>query len=106
MTREEYIQKVLAIYKLKYKPTELELKEFELVLQMIPDNGQNLTIPYTPITKPDTNPYPWTTGPLMYGPPIPTTIGPYFSTNITSDHDLTTKEYTDANGLDKGTEEH
>lgn len=37
MNREQYIEKLLAIYKLKYKPSEVEIEEFKLMLEMMPD---------------------------------------------------------------------
>lgn len=107
MTREQYIQKLLAIYKLKYQPSELELKEFELLLQMIPDSDKStLTLPTSPLTTPDitpSNPNPWWKDQvLMYGCPIPE---PTYSTSISTDQNVIT-QYTKANGLDKGTKEH
>ena len=110
MTREEYIQKLLAIYKLKYQPSELELREFELLLQMIPDSDKStLTLPTSPLTIPDatpSNPNPWWRDQvLIYGPPIPRTIEQFYNTSTTTDQNVTT-QYTEVHGLDKGTEEH
>lgn len=101
MTREQYIQKLLAIYKLKYQPSELELKEFELLLQMIPDSDKStLTLPASPIID-SSNKHPWQ---RMYDPP--TTLDPYFSSTTTLDQFLESKENNDINGLNKRTEEH
>ena len=47
MTRTEYIDKLVAIYKLRYKPTEVEIEEFRLLLEMMP-NGTPETITDTP----------------------------------------------------------
>ena len=107
MTRAQYIQKLLAIYKLKYQPSELELKEFELLLQMIPDSDKpTLTLPTSPILD-SPNKYPWQRDVvLMYGPPTPTTIDPYFDSTTTLDQFLGSKENNDINGFNKGTEEH
>lgn len=37
MNREQFIEKLLAIYRLKYKPSDLEVEEFKLMLEMMPD---------------------------------------------------------------------
>jgi hypothetical protein len=76
MSREEYIEKLLAIYKLKYKPGEVEIEEFRLMLEMMPDRPV-LYIPNnpaSPITTP--SPIPWSDTPVMYGVSMPyTTTG-------------------------------
>lgn len=61
MNREQYIEKLLAIYKLKYKPTEVEIEEFKLMLEMMPDKPI-LNIPNWPIPDPIEQPVV-----LMYG---------------------------------------
>ena len=60
MTRTEYIDKLVAIYKLRYKPTEVEIEEFRLLLEMMP-NGTPETItdgPFKPMDIPDRVPQP------------------------------------------------
>lgn len=74
MNREQYIEKLLAIYKLKYKPSDVEIEEFKLMLEMMPDKPV-LYIPNAP-DSPTTDPKPWDNTPLMYGVPIP----PYTTT--------------------------
>jgi len=37
MTREQYIERLIAIYKLRYKPSQEEIEEFKLLLEMMPD---------------------------------------------------------------------
>lgn len=67
MNREQFIEKLLAIYRLKYKPTDVEVEEFRLMLEMMPDRPA-LYIPNTPgnpITAP--NPRPYDNTPVMYG---------------------------------------
>lgn len=75
MNREQYIEKLLAIYKLKYKPSDVEIEEFKLILEMMPDKPV-LYIPNSP-DNPIPVPKPWDNTPLMYGVPIP----PYATTN-------------------------
>ena len=61
MNREQYIEKLLAIYKLRYKPSEVEIAEFKLLLEMMPDDTPktitdvpfkplDITIPQPPIS--------------------------------------------------------
>lgn len=69
MNREEYIEKLLAIYRLKYKPSDVEIEEFKLMLEMMPDKPV-LYIPNRP-DSPITVPSPWDNTPLMYRVPIP-----------------------------------
>lgn len=66
MTRKEFIDRLIAIYRLKYKPSDLEVDEFRLLLETMPDN-QTITTPFqSPIivNPSDSNPrnpytYPW-----------------------------------------------
>ena len=37
MTREQYIERLIAIYKLRYKPSQEEIEEFKLLMEMMPD---------------------------------------------------------------------
>ena len=75
MTRKEFIDRIIAIYRLKYKPSDLEIDEFRLVLELMPDSDKpTLTLPTSPITTPDPspNPYPWWKDTVvMYGCPMP-----------------------------------
>lgn len=70
MNREEYIEKLIAIYRLKYKPSDLEVEEFKLMLEMMPDKPV-LYIPNRP-DSPTIFPSPWDNIPLMYGVQMPT----------------------------------
>ena len=59
MTRKEFIDRLIAIYRLKYKPSDLEVDEFRLLLETMPDN-QTITTPFQSpiIVNPnDSNPY-------------------------------------------------
>lgn len=76
MTRKEFIDRIIAIYRLKYKPSDLEIDEFRLVLELMPDSDKSsLTVPTSPLTIPDTtpsNPNPWWKDTVvMYGCPMP-----------------------------------
>lgn len=75
MTREQYIERLIAIYKLRYNPSQEEIEEFKLLMEMMPDKPV-LYIPNMP-DSPITPPKPWDNTPLMYGVPIPsyTTTG-------------------------------
>jgi len=70
---------LLAIYRLKYKPSDVEIEEFKLMLEMMPDRPI-LKIPKIgeidwPSIQPKPNPYEWPVT-VMYGVPIP----PYTTT--------------------------
>ena len=69
MNREQFIGKLLAIYRRKYKPTDGEVEEFRLLLEMMPDRPV-LFIPNTPenpMTIPIPTPRPYDNTPVMYG---------------------------------------
>lgn len=69
MTREQYIEKLIAIYKLKYKPSEVEIEEFRLMLDMIPDR-QSIGITINP--NDSSNKRIWKDlTPVAYGPVYP-----------------------------------
>jgi len=78
MTRERYIERLIAIYKLRYKPSETEIQEFKLLLEMMPDK----THPYLdmPTAKRNNPFYPPVT--LMYGVQVPDTL--YNESNSTA----------------------
>lgn len=70
MNREQYISKLLAIFKLKYKPSEVELEEFKLLLEMMLDHPI-LNIPPGIKDVPKEIPYPYPPTPVMYGVQFP-----------------------------------
>jgi len=45
MNREEYIEHIIALYKLKYNPTPFEVAEFRLALKMMPDTNGSMRYP-------------------------------------------------------------
>ena len=45
MNREEYIDKIIALYKLKYNPTSVEVAEFRLALEMMPNTNGSMRYP-------------------------------------------------------------
>ena len=73
MTRTEFIDKLVAIYKLRYKPTEVEIEEFRLLLEMMPNASVTLT-PSSPLWPRDINGEPFPEPPISvaYGclPPV------------------------------------
>lgn len=76
MNREEYIQKLVALARLKWHIDEVEQKELELLLDLIPDKATPTqfdwdkflpkTTPYTPGKR-----QPWEDITVMYGVQIP-----------------------------------
>ena len=73
MNREQYIEKLMAIYKLKYKPSELEIEEFRLMLEMMPDAPILKVGPSSPLCPRDINDKPFPEQPVvvMYGVQTP-----------------------------------
>jgi len=68
MSREEYIERLVRLFKLRYKPDEFEIECFRLALDAMPNKG--LPNPFSPIIDiPDIRP--WDNKPLMYGPVYP-----------------------------------
>ena len=71
MNREQFIEKLLAIYRLKYKPSDLEVEELKLMLEMMPDR------PVLILPKDKDNQTSFPINPLspnqvvMYGAPYP-----------------------------------
>ena len=47
MTREKYIERLIAIFKLRYKPSQEEIEEFKLLMEMMPNNIESIGVPYT-----------------------------------------------------------
>jgi hypothetical protein len=57
MTRTEYIETIIKIFRAKYKPSEVELEEVKLALEMMPDR-EVLFMPKQPFFPTDPpNPY-------------------------------------------------
>lgn len=56
MNREEYIQKLVALARLKWHIDEVEQKELELILDLIPDKATPTQIDWDKIL-PNTTPY-------------------------------------------------
>ena len=75
MTRAEYIETIIKIFRAKYKPSEVELEEFKLMLEMMPDKPI-LNIPNWP--KPDPIEQPVV---VMYGCGYPQNDIQYTSTS-------------------------
>ena len=72
MNRQEYIEKLLVIYKLRYKPSEVEIAKFKLLLEMMPNDTVGITPPSPWWTKDDNdNPFPYPPITVMYGTGIP-----------------------------------
>lgn len=68
MTRAEYIETIIKIFRAKYKPSEVELEEVKLALEMMPDR-EVLLFPQQPVT-----PKPWEQPTVvMYGCSMPYT---------------------------------
>lgn len=92
MTRDQYIEKLIAIYKLRYKPSELEIAEFRLMLEMMPDASVTLT-PSSPLWPKDINdkPFPYET--VMYGVQFPESVayGPAYPSKATYNSSSTIK---------------
>ena len=68
MNRKEYIEKVVMLYRMKYNPSDCEIEEFRLMLDMIPDK------PYLSVTPNTFSPKRiFDMTPVAYGPAIPGT---------------------------------
>ena len=78
MTREQYIERLIAIYKLRYKPSQEEIEEFKLLMEMMPNNIESIGVPYEPM-----NPRPWDNTPVMYGVQVPDIIYDFEQTTHT-----------------------
>ena len=76
MDRNTYIDKLIILYKLKYNPSEVEVEEFRLLLENMPDYG---TIKVTP----NPNLVDFDTIAVAYGCPVPRSA-PGFSTDANS----------------------
>ena len=85
MNRKQYIEKLVAIARLKWHITEAEQKEMELLLDLIPDKATPNdfewdkifpdTTPYPDITPYKPKPkYPWDDVAVMYGVVMPDTV--------------------------------
>jgi hypothetical protein len=81
MTREQYIERLIAIYKLRYKPSQEEIEEFKLLMEMMPDKPI-LNIPNWP--KPDPIERPVV---LMYGCEYPRNNDIQFTSTSTAKKD-------------------
>lgn len=77
MNREEYIQKLVALARLKWHIDEIEQKELELILDLIPDKTTPIQIDWDKSFPNTTPPYipdkkqPWETVTVMYGVQFP-----------------------------------
>lgn len=78
MNRQEYIEKLVALARLKWHIDEVEQKELELILDLIPDKTTPTQFDWDKIF-PNTTPYipgkkqPWEDITVMYGVEIPGT---------------------------------
>ena len=76
MNREEYIQKLVALARLKWHIDEVEQKELELILDLIPDKTAPIQIDWDK-SFPSITPYipgkrqPWEDITVMYGVQLP-----------------------------------
>ena len=73
MNREEFIEMLVKLARIRYNLSEVDLNEFRTVLEMMPDR-ESKEVQITPISKTDEQkrkPYPiqLENVPLMYGPP-------------------------------------
>lgn len=97
MTRKEFIDRIIAIYRLKYKPSDLEVDEFRLLLEMMPDK-EPLTIStqsQSPIVinPGDNNNIPWWRDTVvMYGCPMPNSWNDFNKSSSSSTFDSTIEE--------------
>jgi len=69
MNREEFIEMLVKLARIRYNLSETELNEFRTVLEMMPDR-ESLDTSIQQV-KPKKNPWPqnFDNIPLMYGPP-------------------------------------
>lgn len=85
MTRAEYIETIIKIFRAKYKPSEVELEEVKLALEMMPDR-EVLLMPKQPFFPTDpSNPYERPVM-VMYGVQVPS-IETYSSTGKIDEKD-------------------
>ena len=76
MEREAYIERLVRLFRLKYHPSDLEVEEFRLALEAIPDRNGIITpqvVPSFPVREFDPQP-------VAYGPiyPTPVAYGPIY----------------------------
>ena len=80
MTRAEYIETIIKIFRAKYKPSDVELEEVKLALEMMPDR-EVLLMPKQPFFPTDPqNPYERPVM-VMYGVQMPETT--WYDSNST-----------------------
>ena len=74
MNREEFISKLVAIYKLRYQPSEVEIEEFKLLLEMMPDRPALITNPTPPPPPFVPDERKWPPISVVYGVQIPSSV--------------------------------